>query len=494
MAMGLRRRISYQWQMFIPLITSLWVLIFGMAFWQIYNEREYRQSTLREQLSLINERIKSYYETESNPLDFLRFLSNYYQENPLYDRIRISVYEDDKLIYNVGSVINLPDTDAEDLSVINHIIDEDADLDLSDNNSRSLNHNNFFYKPTISENGRLKIFTVLPYDSDINAASLPNSNIWIIVFTVAIIMTIIAYFSTRYFGRNIKILRTIADKAATDPNFMPSMDYPHDELGDISRQIIHMYNERSKVVLKLKREHRIAMHAMEEKARIKRQLTNNINHELKTPIGVIKGYLDTIMANPDMDDASRDHFISKALEHANRLANLITDVSAITRLEEGSSMINTEELDYHDIVYTVMNDLEESEALGSMEFVYDVPTDCIIMGNNNLLTGMLINLAKNAVLYSKGTECGVKLIDEDNKFYKFVFFDNGIGVGEEHLPHLFERFYRIDSGRSRKTGGTGLGLPIVQNTVLAHGGTIEIRNNPQGGLEFVYTLPKAQKS
>ena len=450
--MGLRRRISYQWQLFIPLITTLWVLIFGMAFWQTHNEREYRQSTLREQLSLINERIKLYYETESNPLEFLRFLSNYYQENPLYDRIRISVYEDDKLIYNVGSIINLPDSDSENPAYINHIIDDQAVSSLSpdDKNSRALNHNNFFYKPTISENGRLKIFTVLPYDNDIIAASLPNTNIWIIVFTLAVILTIISYYSTRYFGRNINILRTVADKAATDPNFMPTMDYPHDELGDISRQIIHMYNERSKVVLKLKREHRIAMHAMEEKARIKRQLTNNINHELKTPIGVIKGYLDTIVANPDMDDASRDHFIHKALEHANRLANLITDVSAITRLEEGSSMINTEELDYHDIVYTVMNDLEESDVLGSMEFVYDVPTDCNIMGNNNLLTGMLINLAKNSALYSKGTECGVKLIDEDDKFYKFVFYDNGVGVGEEHIPHLFERFYRIDSGRSRK--------------------------------------------
>ncbi|MDE6239247.1 MAG: HAMP domain-containing histidine kinase, partial [Muribaculaceae bacterium] len=246
-----------------------------------------------------------------------------------------------------------------------------------------------------------------------------------------------------------------------------------------------------KAVLKLKREHNVTMHALEEKSRLKRQLTNNINHELKTPIGVIKGYLDTIIANPDMDQASRDHFIRKALEHANRLTNLMNDVSAITRLEEGGAMINTEELDYHDLVYTVMSDLSDTDVLGKMDFVYDIPTDCMIEGNSSLLSGMIMNLAKNAAAYSKGTECGVRLIGEDDKFYKFVFFDNGVGVSEEHIPHLFERFYRIDSGRSRKNGGTGLGLPIVQNTVLAHGGTIEIRNNPDGGLEFVYTLPKA---
>ena len=108
---------------------------------------------------------------------------------------------------------------------------------------------------------------------------------------------------------------------------------------------------------------------MEEKARMKRQLTNNINHELKTPIGVIKGYLDTIIENPDMDPASRTHFQLKAREHVNRLVNLITDVSAITRLEEGTGMISTEELDYHDVVYNISNDVEESGAAGNLEFV-----------------------------------------------------------------------------------------------------------------------------
>ena len=268
------------------------------------------------------------------------------------------------------------------------------------------------------------------------------------------------------------------------------MDYPHDELGEISRQIIHMYNERSKTVLKLKREHKVALHAMEEKARMKRQLTNNINHELKTPIGVIKGYLDTIIENPDMDPASRTHFQLKAREHVNRLVNLITDVSAITRLEEGTGMISTEELDFHDTVYTLANDIEESGSLGEMTFNFDVPFECKIQGNYNLLTGMIINLVKNAAAYSKGTECNLSCTGEDDNFYYFLFRDNGTGVGEEHLPHIFERFYRIDSGRSRKAGGTGLGLPIVQNTVLAHGGKITVENCPGGGLGFRFSLPK----
>lgn len=492
--MVLKRRISYQWQLFIPLVATLWLLIFGMAFWQSYNERQYRIANLESQLKLINSRIISYYENEKAPLEYFRFISKYYIDNPLYDKIRISVFEDDNLIYSVGDVITLTEEERRNVKgITNNISHNPDDTHLNDEETSDLKKNNFFYRTDVSPSGRLRTSTVLPFDADILEASVPSTSIWIVVFSIAIVMTILAYFSTRHFGRNISILRAFAERAATDPNFMPTMDYPHDELGDISRQIIYMYNERSKAVLKLKREHNVTMHALEEKGRLKRQLTNNINHELKTPIGVIKGYLDTIIANPDMDAMSRDHFIRKALEHANRLTNLMNDISAITRLEEGGALINTEELDYHEIVYTVMNDLSESDAIGSMEFVYDVPADCMIIGNHSLLSGMLMNLAKNAAAYSKGTECGVRLIGEDDKFYTFVFFDNGVGVGEEHLRHLFERFYRVDSGRSRKTGGTGLGLPIVQNTVLAHGGTIEIRNNPDGGLEFIYTLPKAHK-
>ena len=215
------------------------------------------------------------------------------------------------------------------------------------------------------------------------------------------------------------------------------------------------------------------------------------SHELKTPIGVIKGYLDTIADNPDMDESSRRHFILKAQEHANRLVHLVADVTAISRLQDGSSLINLEDTDYHDIVYTVCSDVVESGQIGGMEFENGVEPGTYIKGNYNLLTGMLLNLIRNAVSYSRGTECGVRMLREDDRFYYFEFYDNGSGVAEEHLEHLFERFYRIDSGRSRKVGGTGLGLPIVQSTIEAHGGSISVSNRDGGGLSFVYSLPKA---
>lgn len=470
--------------MFIALVVTQWVLIIGMAYWQYENEKEYRRSLINEQLDLISDRICDAYTHNTDIKAFVEFLINYYNKDTRFDKLRISVYDDDILKYNVGEPISVSNQGHPKLF-----------SNSSNPSLEQLAEDNFYmsYKSATGRKGSVRVYTLLPFDDDVAKAVLPDQQLWLIVIILGIILTIVAYYATRYFGRNIKILKLFAQRAATDPNFIPSMDYPHDELGDICRQIIHMYNERSKAVLKLKREHKVALHAMEEKSRMKRQLTNNINHELKTPIGVIKGYLDTIIENPDMDTASREHFQLKAREHVNRLVNIITDVSAITRLEDGSQLINTEVLDYHDVVYTAANDFEESNVLGQMEFNYDVPLDCMIDGNYNLLSGMIINLTKNAVAYSKGSECGVRLLDEDDRFYRFVFYDNGVGVGEEHIPHLFDRFYRVDSGRSRKSGGTGLGLPIVYNVVEAHGGKITVRNREGGGLEFIFTLPKAKQ-
>ncbi|MEZ3575914.1 MAG: HAMP domain-containing histidine kinase [Muribaculaceae bacterium] len=485
--MASKRRISYQWQLFIPLVATLWIIIAGMTFWQFYNEREYRKAQISEQLSLVASLIVAANERDFDATPFMDFATNYYRENPLYDLLRITVYKDGRMIRCYGEPIALTDSEQALEQGVTNVPGAKPEPASSPDAGKY-----FYYSVKKSDDGRVTVYTVLPFDNDILNASLPSTRIFWVMFVIALIVTILAYYSTRYFGRNISNLRTVAERASTDPNFIPAMDYPHDELGDISRQIISMYNQRSQAMQRQKKEHAVALHAIEEKAKSKRQLTNNINHELRTPIGVIKGYIDTILENPDMDEASRTHFLRKASEHVDRLVNLIADVSAITRLEEGGELISTEELDFHDIAYTIANDLEESGALGKMTFRYDIPLDCKIMGNYNLLSGMILNLAKNSGTYSKGTYCELVLTGEDEKFYHFEFRDDGVGVGEEHIPHLFDRFYRVDSGRTRKAGGTGLGLPIVQNTILAHGGTIEVCNGELGGLCFKFSLPKVR--
>ena len=120
----------------------------------------------------------------------------------------------------------------------------------------------------------------------------------------------------------------------------------------------------------------------------------------------------------------------------------------------------------------------------------DFPQQVEIVGSPSLLTSIFRNLADNAAAYSGGRDIFIRLLSDTPEECTVSFADNGIGIGEEHLPHIFERFYRIDKGRSRKQGGTGLGLAIVKNAVMIHGGTITARNRKRGGLEFVFTLKK----
>lgn len=484
--MALKNHIKYQWRLFVPLVVLIWLVVIVIGVWVNYSARKLRVDSIRQQVDLVNSRIIQAYEEDMDPIPFIKFVDDYYKKNPLFDNIRLSVYHDNRCIYFTGEPISPPST--RDMKASGLVSGTDVDFDLSEYRRRT----NFYYDVMKSPDGKLRIFCLLPVGDELIRATKTSSSFFYLVVAVALIATALAYLMARRLGRNVRILRDFALRAGTDPDFVPSTDFTHDELGDIARQIVRFYNGRNKTLLKLKREHQVAIHALEEKTRLKRELTNNINHELKTPIGVIKGYLETILEHPEMDEESRHHFLMKVNQHVARLTQLLDDLSSITRLEFGSKMINTEPVDFHEIAFQVVNDLETSGMMGEMEFNYDIPTYCRVVGNPGLLSAMITNLAKNAVAYSKGTECNLILTDKDDEFYHFAFYDNGIGVKPASIPHLFERFFREDSGRSRKKGGTGLGLCIVQNTIEALGGTISASNREGGGLLFRFTLHRVK--
>lgn len=230
----------------------------------------------------------------------------------------------------------------------------------------------------------------------------------------------------------------------------------------------------------------------EEQARLKKQLTQNIAHELKTPVSSIQGYLETIVNNPDLPREKISTFLERSFAQSNRLAHLLRDISVLTRMEEAPGMIETEAVNLtammHNILNEVAMDLEERQITSKNM----LPKDLIIQGNSSLLYSIFRNLTDNAIAYAgTGITITIRCFREDEHFYYFSFSDTGIGVAPEHLSRMFERFYRVDKGRSRKLGGTGLGLAIVKNAVILHGGTIFAKNTPGGGLEFIFTLSKA---
>lgn len=329
-------------------------------------------------------------------------------------------------------------------------------------------------------------FSMLSHNQSVNTL---DESIFFTIIGVAVVSIIIALMLAMRMSRNLRSL----DRAVTamengaDIESMPQ--FADDELGDIARHIIALYGRLREASNDIQREHDNALHEHQEKLRIKRQLTNNINHELKTPVAAIQGYLETMTTAKDMTAEERDAFIAKCYAHCQRLTQLLNDVSTITRLEDGSSRIECESVDLRAIVDEIASEVALLPDDKRMRMNVDLPAPMQVFGNSTLLMSIFKNLTDNAIAYSGGRDIFVRCT-EDDKMYTILFYDNGIGVDNDHIGHIFERFYRIDKGRSRKLGGTGLGLSIVKNAVLFHGGDIKVANRKVGGLEFTFTLPK----
>ncbi len=236
------------------------------------------------------------------------------------------------------------------------------------------------------------------------------------------------------------------------------------------------------------REHEIARREEQDKIRLKRQLTNNINHELKTPICSIIGYLEMVLNNDTLDADTARNFVAKSYDQAERLRRLMFDLATITRIDEASSMVEREVIDLTNLIEGVKEDLMPLLDKQHITLISNVDKQLFIEGNHSLLYSIFRNLLDNAIAYSGARNIWIDLTAEDDKLFYFSVRDNGIGVDAQHLPYIFERFYRVDKGRSRKLGGTGLGLSIVKNAVLFHGGAIEALCDDMGGLEFRFSL------
>lgn len=320
-----------------------------------------------------------------------------------------------------------------------------------------------------------------------------DEGIFFAIIGVAAVSIVIALVLAMRMSRNLRSLdRAVAAmESGADISSMPQ--FANDELGDLARHIIDLYGRLQEASNEIKREHDNALHEHQEKLRIKRQLTNNINHELKTPVAAIQGYLETMITSKEMSAEERDAFIAKSYAHCQRLTQLLNDVSTITRLEDGSSRIERESVDLRAIVDEIASEVALLPDDKRMRMNISLPSPMPVLGNSTLLMSIFKNLTDNAIAYSGGRDIYIRCEAEDDANYTISFADNGIGVDEDHIGHIFERFYRIDKGRSRKLGGTGLGLSIVKNAVLFHGGDIEVYNRHAGGLEFKFTLPKASE-
>ena len=227
-----------------------------------------------------------------------------------------------------------------------------------------------------------------------------------------------------------------------------------------------------------------------EKNRVlKQQMSNNITHELRTPVSSIRGYLETIIECPTLSDERKRYFVEKAFAQVVRLTDLIRDVALITKTEEAADLMPREEVDISRVIADVREDLHAGLESQHMTLHVNLPEGLTLNGNYSLIYSIFRNLVENSIRYAgEGTEVNISCYNMTQEFCYFSVYDTGQGVAEEHLPRLFERFYRVTEGRTRANGGTGLGLSIVRNAVLFHHGDISVRNRKGAGLEFIFTL------
>lgn len=403
-----------------------------------------------------------------------------------YDDIRISIVDRDGTVVYDTSVDRLPDSNHLDREEIADAVESGTGYALR-RDSRTTGVT-YFYSATRMGDGSV-IRTAVPYSVTLTSALVADYTFAWIMGGITLIFCVLGYFATRRLGQSVSRLNKFAAAAERGDRIVDTEAFPHDELGDISNHIVRLYSRLQSAVTERDREHAAAMHQQREKERIKKQLTNNINHELKTPVASIRVCAETLFDHPEMDDAKRRDFLQRLLANSDRLHSLLNDVSMITRMDDGRESVRFEPIDLTAIIAQAVEEYRAPAAAKGIAIEAADAAPLIVNGNASLLMSVFNNLINNAITYSGGTTVTIAVRSLQPQRVVLAVEDNGRGVPDEHLPHLFERFYRIDAGRSRAAGGTGLGLSIVKNAVLLHNGTIAVANRRTGGLTFTITLP-----
>lgn len=480
MAMGSKRKgSSYQTRLFWLITCFTWILTFAFFVLQYTREKEFKIETQHARLQMLNNEILNQLQSVDREMwETQRTTSG--------DSVRIT------LIDFSGNILFDTDTDA---TMKNHSDRKeftDAMLMGEGYTVRRLSDSMnkvYFYSATKGDS--LVVRSAIPYSDSLLQTLQADKVYSLIIIIIAIVVNIIAYFAIRRMAVTMHSLREFATKAESGTlDLSKTYEFPQDELGEISSIIVNMFVNEQKMRKERDENMKALIFEEHEKQRIKHQLTNNINHEIKTPVHAIQACLETIVNNGDrLTKEQTVSLIERAYEHVQQLCSLLHDISIITRISDAADKIEREDVNINKIISGLEQDMEMYPPEKRMRMNVSVPDGMMIKGNFNLVESIFNNLVNNALTYSGGRDIFISATDEGDS-YMFEFADNGIGVDKEHLPRLFERFYRVDSGRSRKMGGTGLGLAIVKNAVLFHDGLIKVSNRHKGGLQFTFTLHK----
>ena len=473
-------KLSYHKRLFLLLLAFSWTIILCSIGFQYLREKQYKSEFLSAELQLYNKLLLDIVEDGISHEDFIK---NY--EKP-FDNLRISI------ITLSGAVIydNMLPLDSLDnhrhRPEIADAIRKGSGYHIG--RQSTSDGREYFYSATRGNN--VIVRTAIPYSPSLRELLKAEWNYLGVMLVISLTVSILAYFTTRRLGKTIERLNRFAAKAKKGESFNEDEPFPNDELGSISNHIVQLYAQWQQTIKDRDIAHEVAMREEQDKIRIKRQLTNNINHELKTPVASIQVCLETLLSGINISEEKQQELIERCYTNNERLRQLLEDVSLITRMEDGSQLIGKEIVVINNIIEEIAEELEIMPEEERFTLHSDFSEQVIVEGNLSLIGSIFSNLTDNAIAYSGGRNIYISLIENNVNMCKIRFEDDGNGVDDKQLTRLFERFYRIDKGRSRQMGGTGLGLAIVKHAVQFHGGNITATNRPNGGLRFDFTLHK----
>ena len=307
--------------------------------------------------------------------------------------------------------------------------------------------------------------------------------LWLILSVVALVLAyvVIRFFLEKFVFRKIKLIYKIINDSKKSIPAGSTLSIGDQSIDKVNQEVIDWAEKRATEIAQ--------QEALET---YRRNYIGNISHELKTPIFTIQGYLHTLLDGGLYDNQINQKYLNRAISNVERLQNIVEDLEIINKLESGTVVLDLKTFDLRELSQEVFNDLEfmANERAIELTLKDGASKAFTVEADRENIRQVLVNLVTNSIKYGRdGGITKIAFYDMDDKVLVEVS-DNGIGIAEHHLKHLFDRFYRVDISRSRKQGGSGLGLSIVKHIIEAHNQTISVRSTSEKGSTFGFTLKK----
>ena len=324
-------------------------------------------------------------------------------------------------------------------------------------------------------NGLLVVFNILPF----RLTALIILDLLVFIFSFILVKIILENFIYQKIKVIYKIIQSL--KLSRSEKKAWRSELGEDMIGQVSKDVMDWAEKKTAEI-----------EALQKTAAYRREFLANVSHEIKTPISNMQGYISTLLAGGLEDENINRDFLLKTEKNIDRLIELVDDLDVISSLESGEVHLDKSRFDIQALTREVFEFLEDNAKAANIKLIYgnDENTPYWVYADRYRIRQVLVNLVDNSIKYGRNEgRTKVSFYDMDEN-YLIEVSDNGIGIEEQHISRLFERFYRVDKHRSRSEGGTGLGLAIVKHIIEAHEQTVNVRSSPKIGSTFSFTLKK----